>query len=102
MKIIKDLRPKTKLYKFIHPGCCEFLAFHDEFVWTTGQYNEKIACVTCPLCGEQFYSNPEEVDPQSPDIWPDECPRYCSHCNTRNCIYRKEDYLSNSDNLLWR
>ena len=54
MKIIKDLRPKLKLYKFIHPGCCEFLAFDNEFEWTTGQYNERIASVTCPLCGELY------------------------------------------------
>lgn len=94
MKIIKDLRPKTKLYKFIHPGCCEFFATGDEFIWQIGQYNEEVANIKCPLCGKQFYqSDPEKIDPTSPGIYPDGCPKDCYKCNS-DCIYRKVDFMS--------
>lgn len=61
MKIIRDLSPRTKTYKFIHYGCCEFTATGDEFKWTTGQYNEQVADIICPKCGKQFYGDPEEI-----------------------------------------
>lgn len=61
MKIIKDLSPKTKRYKFIHYNCCEFLANGDEFRWTTNNYNERLADIICPKCGKQFYGDPEEI-----------------------------------------
>ena len=61
MKIIKDLSPKTKTYKFIHYGCCEFLANENEFKWKVGQYNETVADIICPKCGKQFYGDPELV-----------------------------------------
>lgn len=62
MKVIKDLRPSTKVYKFTHYGCCEFIANGDEFNWTVGQYNENAANIICPLCGKQFYGDPELVE----------------------------------------
>ena len=67
-KIIRDIRPKTRFYKFTHPNCCEFVASGDEFEWTHNCYNEKMASVICPLCGKQFYQDdPELVSPNSID-----------------------------------
>ena len=94
MEIIKDLRPKTHLYKFIHQNCCEFTATGDEFRWTTGQYNERVADAICPQCGKQFYSNPQEITNEPTDSfsgWPNftNCPRNCKTCYAK-CLYRKE------------
>ena len=61
MKIIKDISPATKTYRFTHRGCCIFEARGDEFNWTTGQYNETVANVICPKCGRQFYADPELI-----------------------------------------
>ena len=94
MKIIEDLRPQTRLYRFTHPGCCVFEADGSEFKWTTGQYNERVADVVCPLCGKQFYDNPEEITPEKPQLgWPplSNCPKNCKICKAK-CIYRKEKY----------
>ena len=55
MQIIKDLCPKEKTYRFLHYGCCEFLAKDGEFKWITGKYNEPVADIICPKCGKQFY-----------------------------------------------
>jgi len=94
MEIIKDLRPKTHLYKFIHPNCCEFTATGDEFRWTTGQYNESVANVICPQCGEQFYITPQEIAVGGNELilsWPkiSNCIRNCKKCYAK-CLYRKE------------
>ena len=96
MEIIKDLRPSTKKYKFIHYDCCEFIANGDEFSWTSGQYNETVASVVCPQCGKRFYANPEEitVKPDTKfDDWPNvtNCPKNCKICQAK-CLYRKEKY----------
>ena len=103
MKIVKDLRPCTKRYRFIHSNCCEFIANGDEFSWTSGQYNETVASVVCPQCGKQFYDNPEEIEPETPsfDDWPKvtNCTRDCKKCQAK-CLYRKEwynDYVSPKD-----
>jgi hypothetical protein len=94
MEIIKDLRPKNRKYKFIHPGCCEFIANGDEFRWTTGQYNERVADVICPQCGKQFYDIPEELkeNGQFTGWYPTtNCMRNCKACRAK-CIFRKEEY----------
>ena len=102
MEIIKDLRPCNKLYKFIHPNCCEFIANGDEFKWTTIQYNERAADVICPQCGKQFYANPEEIKENSQfSGWPNasNCLRNCKICQAK-CLYRKErfkDFVSPKD-----
>lgn len=103
MKIIKDLRPFNKKYKFIHTNCCEFIANGDEFTWTCGRYNETVAKVVCPQCGKQFYDDPEEISPEtlSFDDWPKvtNCPKNCKICQAK-CLYRKEkynDYVSPKD-----
>jgi len=98
MEIIKDLRPCNKKYKFIHYGCCEFIANGDEFKWTTGRYNETVASVVCPQCGQQFYDDPKEIisKPDSTfDGWPNvtNCKRNCKICQAK-CMYRKEPYGS--------
>lgn len=67
MEIIKDLRPCNKKYKFIHLGCCEFIAESHEFTWTCGQNNENVASVICPQCGRQFYYDPEVITTSSFD-----------------------------------
>ena len=59
MEIIKDLNSGTRKYKFIHWGCCEFIAIENEFKWTAGQYNKTNASVVCPKCGKQFYQIPQ-------------------------------------------
>ena len=93
MEIIKDLRPCNKKYKFIHANCCEFIANGDEFSWTSGQYNEKVASVVCPQCGKQFYYDPKVITISSFDDWPKvtNCPKNCKICQAK-CLYRKEEY----------
>lgn len=61
MKIIKDLTPPNRKYRFTHYNCCVFEAKESEFKWTTGRYNENVADVICPKCGKQFYDEPEEI-----------------------------------------
>ena len=93
MRIIKDLTPPKKTYRFIHYNCCEFEADESEFKWATGQYNEQVADVICPKCGNQFYYNPEEVGNIFQTSWPNvsDCIRNCKNCQAR-CLFRKEKY----------